>query len=219
MRIAGFTKFSLVDYPERISCVLFTQGCNFCCFYCHNKSLIPEDAPSFIDEQMIFDFLIKRQGQVDALVITGGEPTLQADLYTFIQKIKCAYPRLLIKLDTNGSNPKLLEALISDRLIDYVAMDIKAPIDQYEHVIKAPVNKNAILKSIKLLIESNIDYEFRTTIPLTQSRPLFSGPELDQMLKLVQGAKKYYFQGDGANPQMLPLHSEVAHQIMNLSFR
>lgn len=162
MKISGFQKLTLLDFPDKLSCIIFTQGCNFKCSYCQNSSLITHKCNELIDEEEIFDYLRKRRKIIDGIVISGGEPTVQKDLYEFILKIKKM--GFLVKLDTNGSNPVILKKLIDDNLLDYVAMDIKNIFEDYEEVIKTKVNINNIKESIDILCNSNIEHEFRTTI-------------------------------------------------------
>ena len=128
MKIAGFNKTSFVDYPGKIACVVFTPHCNMRCDYCHNKHILEGYVP-LIDEGEIFDHIEKRKGMISALVITGGEPTLQAGLVDFIKKVKAL--DLAVKLDTNGSKPELIKDLLDQDLLDYIAMDIKSPFDKY----------------------------------------------------------------------------------------
>jgi len=133
MIIGGFQKFSLLDYPDKISAIIFTQGCNFNCSYCHNKELISKEPyDNSINIEEIWNFLNKRWKQLDAVVITGGEPTLQPDLIEFMQKIKNL--GFLIKLDTNGSNPDVIKEVIRLKLADYIAMDVKAPLEKSKKV-------------------------------------------------------------------------------------
>jgi pyruvate formate lyase activating enzyme len=163
MIIGGLQKVSLIDYPGKISAVVFTQGCNFNCFYCHNKLLLDRNVPARVTEETFFDFLEKRKEKLDAVVISGGEPTIQPDLILFIKKIK----RLgyLVKLDTNGSNPDILERIIIENLVDYIAMDIKTSYLDYERVTQMRfVDTEKISKSINLIKNSKIEYEFRTTL-------------------------------------------------------
>src|SRR5690554_5488754 len=164
MKIIGFQKTSLIDYPGKIVSIIFTQGCNFKCPYCHNSDLIFFQSVNneYFPHDYIFSFLKKRKGLIDGVSITGGEPTLQPDLYNFIVKIKDI--NLNIKLDTNGSNPELIKSLIDDKLIDYIAMDIKGPLDKYECIIDNKINTDKIIKSISLIKNSKVDYEFRTTV-------------------------------------------------------
>ena len=167
MLIGGVEKTSLVDYPEKLTAVVFTIGCNFRCGYCHNPELIKlKEDSKILDETDLFVYLEKRKGLLDAVTITGGEPTLQPDLYNFIKKIKnIGY---LIKLDTNGTNPEVLEKLLRENLLDYIAMDIKNSIDNYNKVVRNFTDKEKILKSIDLIMKSGLNYEFRTTtLPLS----------------------------------------------------
>lgn len=186
MIIGGFEKTSLLDYPSKIAAVVFTCGCNFRCGYCHNPSLITEK--SGIAEEVFFDFLQKRKGLLDAVVISGGEPCLQRDLYDFIKKIK--EMGFLVKLDTNGTNPKLLERLISDSLIDYAAMDIKAPLSKYEKITGVRVDSSKILESISILKTFEKKYEFRTTVV----KSMLSTDDFTEIGRLISGAETYYLQ-------------------------
>ncbi len=186
MLIGGLQKSSLVDYPAKICTVVFTIGCNFRCGYCHNPELIKkEDA---ILEEDFFGFIKSRIGKIDAIVISGGEPTLQEDLEDFI--VKCKKLGFLIKLDTNGTNPKVLENLISKKLLDYIAMDIKAPFEKYQNITRRFLDVENIKKSIKIILNSNIDYEFRTTVVKSQ----LSIEDLIKISENIKGAKKYYLQ-------------------------
>lgn len=161
MKISGFQKLTLLDFPNKIASIIFTQGCNFNCSYCQNSDLIPLKDGYFKEEE-ILEYLKKRRNVLDGLVISGGEPTIQKDLIPFIKKVKEL--GLLVKLDTNGSNPKALEELINNNLVDYVAMDIKNTFTNYHEVIKTNPNIENIKKSIELLKQSNILHEYRTTI-------------------------------------------------------
>ena len=139
----------LVDYPEKLSAIVFTQGCNFTCPYCHNPELNSfEDRNIHIKEQYIIDFLKTRIGKIDAVVISGGEPTCQNDLIDFIKRIKCL--GFLIKLDTNGSNPEIIEQFLTEKLIDYIAMDIKTSPEKYFRFSKDLLDFNKIKKSITI---------------------------------------------------------------------
>ena len=189
MLIGGLQKTSLIDYPDKVSAVIFTAGCNFRCHFCHNPELVDKiDKKSLIKSQQVFEFLNKRKKTLDAVVITGGEPTLHQDLPEFIQKIKDM--GLLVKLDTNGTNPKMLKKLIKRQLVDYIAMDIKAPLPKYAKVVKLKASKGKIGKSIKLIMKSGRAYEFRSTI-----LPKLHTPEdILEMAKLIKGADKYFLQ-------------------------
>ena len=187
MHIAGLQKSSLIDYPEKIACIIFTQGCNFRCGYCHSPELFEQREP-LISTEAFFEFLKTRQNKLDGVVITGGEPTLQKDLEDFISEIKNL--GFLIKLDSNGTNPNIIENFIKENLIDYVAMDIKAPLYKYEQITNTKVETENIKKSINLILNSNIDYEFRTTVIKSQ----LSYNDFDEIGKLINGAKNYYLQ-------------------------
>jgi len=160
MQISGLVKTSLIDYPGKIAAVVFTQGCNFRCGFCHNPDLL-DRGKGRVDEDEFWNLLVARKGKLDGVVITGGEPLLQKDIYTFIDKIKKS--GFLVKLDTNGSNPELLNCLIENKLIDYVAMDIKGPLAMYER-ISGYLNTNVIQKSVSIIKMDKVDYEFRTTV-------------------------------------------------------
>ena len=161
MQIGGFQKFSIIDYPGMLSAIVFTQGCNFRCPYCHNPELA-EFKNTQYSEELILEFLKTRIGKLDAVVITGGEPTLQKDLIDFISKIK--EMGFLIKLDTNGSNPSLLGQIICHKLVDYIAMDIKAPEHKYNQLSASNISFDTIKQSINIIKKSSIPHEFRTTV-------------------------------------------------------
>jgi pyruvate formate lyase activating enzyme len=167
MKIGGLQKISLIDYPGRISAIVFTQGCNFRCPYCHNPELVdPAQYGPILSEEEVISFLEKRRGKLDAVTVTGGEPTLQPDLDRFLQEIKgMGY---LTKIDTNGSNPDVLERLIRGRLVDYLAMDVKGPLKKYERIANVKVKTAKIRKSIELITASGIEHEFRTTVVRSQ---------------------------------------------------
>ncbi len=188
MKIGGLQKFSLIDYPEKISAIIFTQGCNFRCLYCHNPQLLSYTNDSFIEELLVFDFLKSRIGKLDAVVLSGGEPCLQKDLSEFIKKVKSM--GFAVKLDTNGSSPEVLQQLIDNGFLDYIAMDIKAPLAKYETITKSKINTDDILKSIDIIINSGLDYEFRTTVV----KSLITKDDFFNIGKLICGAKKYYLQ-------------------------
>lgn len=189
MQIGGLQKTSLIDYPDKISAIVFTVGCNFRCGYCHNPELVSPPFPIFnMTEEELFKFLQKRKKLLDGVTVTGGEPTLHEDLPEFLGKIKKL--NFLIKLDTNGTNPEMLKKVIKEKLVDYLAMDIKAPIDNYKDVVFAKVDFKKIKESIKIIMESGLDYEFRSTI----LPDLHTFEDLLNMAKLVKGAKNYYLQ-------------------------
>ena len=163
MKIGAVQKFSMIDYDGKLAATIFTQGCNLRCPYCHNPELVkPEKYQPTIPEEQVFAFLKKRIGKLDAVVITGGEPTLHLDLHLFIKQIK--QMGFLVKLDTNGTNPDILEHLLEEGLLDYLAMDIKAPLKKYSQVTGTSVDLVKIKKSIDLIKTSGIAYEFRSTL-------------------------------------------------------
>jgi len=188
MNIGGLQKFSLIDYPGKISAVIFTVGCNFRCGYCHNPELFYEKNVKIISEQDVLSFLETRQNKLDAIVITGGEPTLQPDLIDFIKKIKKL--GFLVKLDSNGSNPETLKELYKNKLIDYVAMDIKAPLEKYKQITIAEIDIAKIRDSIKAILKSEIEHEFRTTIVKHQ----LSIEDIETMAKETKNAELYALQ-------------------------
>lgn len=188
MKIGGFLKQSFIDYPKMISAVIFTSGCNFNCWYCHNAQLIGGDCNEKISLQQIYDFLEKRKKFLDGVVISGGEPTLQPDLKEVILKLKQS--GFKVKLDTNGSNPQTLQELITENLLDYVAMDIKTSLKNYDKVIDIHKDfQKEIKKSIEILKCSNIEYEFRTTFS-----PDISLSEIREIANLAKGSKAFYLQ-------------------------
>lgn len=161
--IAGLQKMTLLDYPGKVACTIFTQGCNFRCPFCHNSDLLGKEGPEPISQDTLLTFLKKRVGLLDAVCITGGEPTLQKDLPDLIRKIKdLGY---LVKLDTNGGKPDVLKALVEENLLDYVAMDIKNAPDLYGKTAGVPnMTLDKIQESVRFLLTDKVDYEFRTTV-------------------------------------------------------
>ena len=162
MLICGLQKLTLLDYPEKTACTIFTYGCNFRCPFCHNAGLVTEKAEGIISEEEIFSFLSKRQGILDGVCITGGEPTNQKDLISFMKKIRDM--GFLLKLDTNGYNPDVLSEILSLGLADYVAMDIKNSEEKYSLTAGVSVDADKIRRSIELIKASAPHYEFRTTV-------------------------------------------------------
>ncbi len=187
MKIGGLQQCSLIDYPGKIVAIVFTVGCNFRCPYCHNPELVNETCDE-IDTEKIFAFLKTRIGRLDGVTITGGEPTMHEDLKFFIKKIKKM--GFLVKLDTNGTNPNIVKELIEEKLIDYVAMDIKGPLNEYSKIVDRPVDIYKIKESIILLKKNLVSYEFRTTVV----KALLSPEDIEQIGKDISGAKTYYFQ-------------------------
>lgn len=188
MIFGGFQRFSLIDYPGELAAIAFTIGCNFRCPYCHNPELV-NGISKKIEEKTILGFLKKRKGKLTALSITGGEPTLHGkDLLNFIKKVKDLEYK--VKIDTNGTNPELLQLLIEENLIDYIAMDIKAPLDKYEFIVNSSVNPTLIRKSIEIISKSKVQYEFRTTV----LKGLLSKEDIEKISKTIEGAELYFIQ-------------------------
>ena len=189
MKIGGLQRFSLIDYPGKICAIVFTQGCNFRCPYCHNPELAnPEYYEPLIPEEEIFSFLERRKGKLDAVSITGGEPTEQSDLVEFISRVKTM--DYLVKIDTNGSHPEILESLIEKHFIDYIAMDVKAPPDKYRKISRSKIDSAVIKESIKLIRNSQVPYEFRTTVVKSQ----LDENDIVNIAKLIKGADCYVLQ-------------------------
>lgn len=191
MNIYGLTKTTLLDYPGLLACTIFTGGCNMRCRYCHNSALVLNPASNtIISETELFEFLEKRKNLLQGICISGGEPTLSPDLISFIKNLKST--GLKIKLDTNGLNPYVLEELLSEKLLNMVAMDIKSSLDTYETITGVPdINKSLIEKSARLLLSStDIDYEFRTTVPAW----FFSVEDMKKIGSWLMGARAYFLQ-------------------------
>lgn len=200
MKIGGVQKLSLVDYPHHTAVALFTIGCNMRCGYCHNPELVlPERYADAIPEEDILFFLESRAGRVEGVVISGGEPTMHDDLPDFIRRVKSL--GFLIKLDTNGTNPNMVKALLEEGLLDFIAMDIKASMERYQEVVARPIDTDAILATIRLIKASGIDHEFRTTLVKSQVSP----EDLEEIGQLVKGSPRYALQrfrpGRTLNPQ------------------
>ena len=207
VKIAGLQKLTLLDYPGKMACTVFTYGCNFRCPYCHNASIVlpvaqrkqnTADGASenrcsggqqLIDIDAFMAFLEKRAGMLDGVVVTGGEPTLQSDLAEFLFLIK--EKEYLVKLDTNGSRPDVLKRLISAGLVDRVAMDIKASPGRYAKAVGLThVDITAVDESVKLIMESGISYEFRTTLV----KGMHDLKEMEDIAGWIRGAEEYYLQ-------------------------
>lgn len=196
MIIGGFQKTSLIDYPKKISAIVWTVGCNFRCPFCYNKEIVMGSVKTFSEEEIV-SYLNKRKNMLEGLVITGGEPLIQDDILDFCQKIKeLGY---LIKIDTNGMFPKKLKELIDRNLVDYIAMDVKAPLEKYEKMTGIRTDKEKIKHSIEIIKTSNIDYEFRTTfVP-----KLLEKKDIVDIAKLLIGAKKFFLQQFKPMEQMI----------------
>ena len=189
MKIGGLQKVSLIDYPGEISSIIFLQGCNFKCPYCHNPELV--DSKLFgpcLPEKDVLEFLKTRIGKIDAVTITGGEPTIQNDLTRFIKRIKKM--GFAVKLDSNGSRPEVIQKLLSEKLLDFIAMDIKVPLTKYEKIARVPLKTDSIKESIKIILKAKIPHEFRTTV--VQS--LVTESDILKIAKLISGARRYTLQ-------------------------
>lgn len=239
MLIGGLQKTTLIDYPNKVACIIFTMGCNFRCGFCHNPELVETNNKGNITEDVFFDFLKKRKKILDGVAITGGEPLLQKDIKDFIIKIK--KENFLVKLDTNGTFPDKLKELIKLKLVDYVAMDIKTVLEKYSNIVNAGgkdggnisplatvpcegdcggaskysgvVNvknkEDDVLKSIKILLENRVDYEFRTTVV----EGLHAKEDLVSIAQLIKGAPRYFLQKFVAGPKLLDQSFEARESL------
>ncbi len=189
MKIGGLLKTSLIDYPGKIAAVIFTQGCNFRCFYCHNPELVySEQFASPIPEEVIMDFLERRVGMLEGISITGGEPLMQPDIAEFTEKL--VRMGFLVKVDTNGSFPDTLKKLIDSGNVHYIAMDIKAPEYMYDEITGVKIDFWKIRRSIEIIKNSGVEYEFRTTYV----NQLCTPEAISGIKRLVEGSRNYYIQ-------------------------
>ena len=189
MIIDGFQKLTLLDFPERMACTVFTHGCNLRCPFCHNASLVDGREKEHISEEEILGFLDKRKGLLDGVAITGGEPLLQKDIKEFIKAVR--EKGFLVKLDTNGFYPEKLEELLNEKLVDYVAVDIKNSPEKYALTAGVDgLDLAPLYKSKELLEGSGVDYEFRTTVV----KPLHTNDDFEKIGQWLRGTKKYFLQ-------------------------
>ena len=180
MKIGGLIKFTLIDFPGRPAAVIFTQGCNFRCRYCHNPELVyPHLFTPPVAEEEIFSFLQRRQGTLEGVVVSGGEPTLHEDLPAFMSRIKSLGYQ--VKLDTNGSRPDMVQELIDKKLVDYIAMDLKAPLEKYRAITEVDTNTDTLLRSMDLIRQSGLEYEFRTTY----DKEVLTDADIDNLKQLT----------------------------------
>lgn len=190
MRLGGYQKLTLIDYPKKIATTVFTVGCSFRCPFCHNPELVLASqfpAPNNMEEEF-FEFLKKRQGKLEGVCITGGEPTIQPDIIDFIKKIKKM--GFLVKLDSNGTRPDVLNKVIKEKLVDFIAMDIKNSQKKYSQTVGLKADIERIKLSVKMIMNSGIDYEFRTTaVP-----GIHTEKDFDEIANWIKGAKAYYLQ-------------------------
>ena len=189
MRIGGLQKLSLIDYPGKLAAVIFTQGCNFRCPYCYNAQLVlPEKFREPLAQADVFEFLQGRKEYLQGVVVTGGEPTQQADLISFLDKIR--QMGYLVKLDTNGSHPQILKKIIALKLINFIAMDVKAPLDKYMKLAGVSVPLDNIRESIQIILNSDIAYQFRTTVV----KSLLALQDIKKIVFLLNGTGNYVLQ-------------------------
>jgi pyruvate formate lyase activating enzyme len=210
MEIAGLQKLTLLDYPGRLAATVFTRGCNFRCPFCHNASLVPDGSAPVMTEEDFFSFLRERQGLIDGVCVSGGEPLLQPDLDHFLARIKAL--GFLIKLDTNGSDASKLRALAAAGLLDYVAMDIKNAPEKYAGTagLQGEVPRD-VLESVDFLLGGSVDYEFRTTVV----KELHTAEDFAAIGKWIRGAKRYFLQNfeDSGHTLQPGLHSVDREEI------
>lgn len=189
MKINGFQKMTLLDYPGKVACTVFTAGCNFRCPFCHNAALVTHINNDIeYSEEEILEYLSKRKGLLDGVCITGGEPLLQDGIEVFIAKIKSL--GYAVKLDTNGSFPEKLEKLVNAGLVDYVAMDIKNSREKYSLIADVDVDIKKIEQSVSFLMNNGVDYEFRTTVV----KEYHNIEDMKAIGEWIKGAKRYFLQ-------------------------
>jgi pyruvate formate lyase activating enzyme len=189
MTIGGLQKLSLTDFPGRLSAIIFTRGCNFRCPYCHNPELVdPSRFGECLPEDEVFSFLQSRLGQLEGVVVTGGEPTVHEDLPELLEKLRRL--RFSIKLDTNGSLPERIESLLKGQLLDYVAIDIKSSGSTYERTVRATVSPEAIRRSVELVVSSGVQHELR----LTAVDPLSILEQAHGIAEIAQGCSVFFLQ-------------------------
>jgi pyruvate formate lyase activating enzyme len=209
MDLGGFQKLSLLNYPEKTACTVFTAGCNFRCPWCHNSGLV-QGITELISQREILEYLTKRRGLLEGICISGGEPLMRDDLPDFIRSVNDL--EYAVKLDTNGSFPDQLEAMIAEGLIDYVAMDVKNAPEKYAETIglsAAPVDK--ILRSAKILRDSGIAYEFRTTV----IREFHTAADIEAIAQMLEGASVWYLQPfrDAPEVEWKGLHAPYSEEM------
>lgn len=222
MKLSAIQKFTVLDYPDKVACIAFTPGCNMRCGFCHNPEFVlPEKvrelSGSFIEEKVFFNFLEKRRGLLDGVVVSGGEPTIWHDLPEFLQQIKGR--GFLVKLDTNGNHPEMLKILFEKKLVDYVSMDVKTSLAEYPKLVGGGVKVENIKESIELLKASGIPYEFRTTLV----QEVHTEEVLKDMAELLSGAERYYLQtfrpGHTLNPVFAAYHPFSPEEMRGLVHR
>lgn len=214
MIIKGIQKLTLLDFPGRVACTIFTAGCNFRCPFCHNASLVlGADTPTgTIPTEELFAFLEARRGRLTGICISGGEPTLQPDLEDFIRRVRAL--GYAVKLDTNGYRPEVLARLISEGLVDYIAMDIKSSREGYSRVAGVDVDIDKIEQSVRIIMQSGVPYEFRTTVV----KELHTEDDFHKMADWLEGAENFYLQGfiDSGDVISGELHGYDKSEMINL---
>ncbi len=200
MKVGGIERLSLIDFPGKIAAVLFFQGCSFSCPFCHNPHLVdPKQFGPVIPLPAIKEFLLSRKTRLEAVVFSGGEPTIHPALPSFIQEVK--EMGFLTKLDTTGIHPEMIESLLKNNLLDYIAMDIKGPLERYSEIVQTPLPTEKVQKTISLILSSTIPYEFRSTLlpSLHQAKDLLA------MTQMIQGARLYVLQTFRSTTTLSPL--------------
>lgn len=206
MKVAGFQKNTFIDYPGKIASIVFLGGCNMRCYYCHNSQILTQSANS-IDFDEVLEQIKKQKGFIDGVVISGGEPTLHPNLLEIIRAIKEL--DLLVKLDTNGAEPELLKQLVNDGLVDYVAMDVKAPLGRYADIVGTGIDITKVEESIKFLKgQTKVDYMFRTTLA-----PMLVEDDILLMAQLLKGSKTFQLQ------QFVPNEFSNSQKIIRLPYK
>ena len=213
MRLGGFQKMTMIDYPGKLAATVFTVGCSFRCSFCHNPELvIPAQFPKPNNsEAEFFAHLSRRKGKLEGVCITGGEPTIQPDIIAFIKKIKAL--GFLVKLDSNGSQPEVLKKIIAEKLVDFIAMDIKSSQKNYNKATGLKFDIKKINQSVKMIMASGIDYEFRTTVV----PGIHSEQDFEEIGQWIKGAKSYFLQEYRERHILDPkLKSQTAGQTLDL---
>ncbi len=221
MKIGALQKTSLIEFPGKISCIIFVQGCNFRCPYCHNPELVlPEKFLPLLSISEVMDFLERRKKYLDGVVITGGEPCADSDLLPFVRELKkMGYA---VKIDTNGSFPEVIKKMLSEGILDYIAMDVKGTPEKYATIAGVKVAMKKIEESISLIKNSSIGYEFRTTVV----KEMLSIDDFEGIGRLIQGAELYYLQhfrpSKAVDPATLSYHTysdEEFEEVRNIMLK
>jgi pyruvate formate lyase activating enzyme len=191
VKIGGLQKLTLIDYPQKIACTVFLSGCNLRCPWCYSPELVlPEKIKKHpkIEDKVFLNFLDKRKGKLDGVVVCGGEPTMHPEIFEFIEEIKKR--RFLVKIDTNGLNPDVLKNLVAEKLLDYIAMDVKLPLLRYNELSQNKFDPGKIKESVDFIMKCEIDYEFRTTVV----PGVHEMEDIRKIGEIINGARKYYLQ-------------------------